>query len=170
MSEVQGYIDFLDERQTSFGTMYDIKVNGTKYGAGKFKPKGVAKGDYVKFTAEQRGQYWNVKGAIQKLDKPAGVAAPARSSGSVGGDDRQVVISKQAALNTSLAFVEVLTAHGAVPMPAKIAQDKKADLLERIVFDYAAKFYKFSTGNDLEIPDGAAEDLALVEEAGAWNE
>jgi hypothetical protein len=175
MSEIQGYIEFLDEKTTTYGTMYDIKVNGTKYGVGKYKPKGIDKGDYVKFDAEQKGKYWNVKaGSLQKLDKPAGAPAPARSNSGGGGgnfDDRQVIISKQAALNTSLSFVEVLAAAGALPMPAKVAQDKKADLMERIVFDYAAKFYNFSTGSTLELPAAHdAADLALVEEAGNWSE
>jgi hypothetical protein len=176
LTEVTGFIDFINERQTSFGAMYDIKVNGTNYGVGKFKPKGVEKGDYVTFTAEQKnGKYWNVKqGTLRKLDKPAGVAAPAAKSGSVGGfsDGRQVVISKQAALNTSLTMVKLLADAGALPMPAKVAQDKKADLVERIVYDYAAKFYKLSTGETFEFPedDDVPFDLATVEEATNWNE
>lgn len=175
MSEVQGFIQFLDGRETSVGKMYDIKVNGVKYGLGKFPPKGLAQGNYVKFEATQNGKYWNVKaGSLSVMDAPAAVAAPKPTSG--GGstnfysDDRQKVISKQAALNTSLSFVKLLTDASALPIPAKVASDKKADLVEQIVMEYAAKFYHFSTGETLEISSGDALDLATVEEAGNWQE
>lgn len=173
MSEIQGRIQFLDARETSVGTMYDIKVDGVKYGVGKFAPKGVAAGDYVRFTAEQRGRYWNVKsGTLSKIDAPAGVPAPAASGGSSGGsyDNRQTIISKQAALNTSMAFVKILADADALPMPAKVAAAKKADLIEQIMFEYASKFYHFSTGETLDVPDAAAQNLAAVEEAGNWEE
>ena len=171
-NEIQGFIQFLDARETSFGTMYDIKVNGTKYGLGKFKPKGIAQGDYVSFTAEQKGKYWNVKsGSLSKLDKPAAVEAPKASGNSYNSfDNRQTIISKQAALNTSLTFVKLLQDAGALPMPAKVAKDKQADLIEQIVMEYAGKFYHFSTGETLEVPSGDALDLATVEEAGNWQE
>lgn len=171
-NEIQGYIQFLDEKTTSYGAMYDIKVNGTKYGLGKFKPKGVAVGDYVKFEGVQKGQYWNVKpGTLQKLDAPAATTPPtAAKGGSNSFDNRQVIISKQAALNTSISFVKTLADAGALPIPAKVASDKKADLIEQIVMEYAGKFYHFSTGDELEIPTADATDLALVEEAGNWTE
>lgn len=173
MSEVQGFIQFLDSRETRFGKMYDIKVNGTKYGLGKFPPKGVSQGDYVSFTAEQKGQYWNVKtGTLSKLEKPAAVEAPKVVGGSSYNsfDNRQTVISKQAALNTSLTFVKLLQDAGALPIPAKVAKDKQADLIEQIVMEYAGKFYNFSTGETLEVPSGDALDLEAVEEAGNWQE
>lgn len=171
-NSVTGFIDFINERETSFGKMYDLKVNGTNYGVGKFKPKGFDKGDYVTFEAEQKGKYWNLKsGSIRKLDKPAGVA-PAKAS-STGGfsDSRQTVISKQAALNTSLAMVKLLIDGGAVPF-GNAKTDKKADIVEKLVFDYAAKFYHLSTGETFDFPDedSPIADLAEAEEAGNWNE
>jgi hypothetical protein len=152
--------------------MYDIKVNGVKYGLGKFPPKGITQGDYVSFSAEAKGKYWNVKaGTLSKQDKPAAVEAPKAAGGSsFYSDNRQTVISKQAAVNTSLTFVKLLSDNGALPMPAKVASDKKADLIEQIVMEYAAKFYNFSTGEKLEVPSGDALDLASVEEAGNWQE
>src|SRR5687768_952693 len=126
---IQGFLTEIRTKQTPYGAMYDLVVNGKSYGAGKFPPKQVAAGDYIQFEAVQKGNFWNVQaGSVSKLDKPAGVSPPAATSTpSYGGSDkRQEVISKQAALNTALTFVKLLSDNGALPMPAKAPADKKA--------------------------------------------
>jgi hypothetical protein len=99
-------------------------------------------------------------------------APPAKAtstSGFAGGfDSRQEVISKQAALNSSMAFVSLAQASGALALPA--AKAKQLDALESIVMDYAAKFYKLATGNDYPALDATLTDLAKVEEATNWSE
>lgn len=173
MSDIQGFVERIDAKQTSFGEMYDVVIDGVKYGAGKFKPKGVGPGDYIKFVADQKGRYWNIKaGTLSKLDKPAGVAPPAPKTAYAGGfsEDRQKTISKQAALNTAIAHVKLLVDAGALPGPAKASADKKADLIENIVLEFAAKFYHLSTGETFEVAEQQAVDLASIEEAGTWTE
>lgn len=173
MSNIQGFVSSIDVKETSVGKMYDLNINGKRYGMGKFPPKEIAAGDYVSFTPAQRGNFWNVQaGTLSKLDKPAGVSPPAPVSAPAygGGDRRQETISKQAALNTSLTFVKLLSDNGALPMPGKVAADKKADLIKDIVLLYTAEFYKLSTGETYDLPETGPMDLASVEEAGTWQE
>lgn len=157
----QAYITSLNGRETSFGTMYDIVFsNGDKVGAGKFPPKGVAVGDYVQYDTVMKGQYKNLApGSLSKISKPEGVAAPsapARSSGGFGGDDRQEIISKQAALNSAIAFLSLANAAEALPVGAKnLAPAKRLDALISITNEMTSKFYHQSTGKTLVIPEDA---------------
>ena len=171
--QIQGFVTAINEKPTQFGVMYDIVVNGTKYGIGKFAPKGIAQGDYVQFDGIQKGQYWNVApGSLSKQPSPAGVKpAPAPVSGGSGGyDKRQETISKQAALNSALTFVSLLNAADALPVAKSAKADKKADIVKQIVLEYTAEFYHMATGETYDLPDMPAVDLATVEEAGNWQE
>lgn len=168
---MQGFVQQVATRKTKIGDMFDLVVNGDSYGHGKYAPRGISAGDYVEFVTEMNGNFRNIaRGTLKKIDPPAGAAAaapavqntspsaaanaPARTYVANSFDDRQVVISKQAALNTAIAFVEVATKTGAIALPE--AKGKGLAILDRAVFEYAAKFHKFSTGVEVEIPE--AED------------
>ena len=172
----QGYISAINEKDTTAGKMYDFMIDGKRIGAGKFPPKGFAAGDYVNYEVDQKGNFLNLRsGSMSKATPPAGVpspsAAPARSSGSVGGyDSRQEVISKQAAANTALTFLNLLASQDAIPMPSKATKDKKADLIEAVLYEYIGKFYKLATGQDFEFPEPTAKDLSSAEEGDNWQE
>lgn len=173
-----GYIQAITPRETRVGIMYDLVIDGQKIGAGKFKPKGVDVGDYVNYDVDMNGKFRNLKaGSLSKATPPAGVSKPAQSTGtgySTPYVDRQEIISKQSALNSALAFVEILNTAGALPIPASKKAAEKADLIEQIVMEYTAKFYHMNTGNTFELPDTAAVaggDLSGAEEAdGDWTE
>lgn len=176
---MQAYIQAIEEKQTSAGKMYDfVFSDGNKVGAGKFPPKGFAVGDYVNYDVTMRGQYKNLAaGSMSKATPPAGVpapsAAPARpASNYVSGDKRQETISKQAALNTALTFVNLLQSAEALPMKKTTKTDAKADILEEIVYRYTAKFYNLATGDTYDIPEVGVEagDLGAAEADGSWDE
>lgn len=178
--KVVGVIQDISSRTVSGNrTMYDIVVDGNKYGAGMYAPRGVAVGDTVEFEAEINGQYKNVgRGSLRKVYVAPGaalgsaqnamvgpqvVASQRETAGFVGtpkpfvsDSDRQGIISRQAALNTGLTYVNILLENEAVPLPAKPA-DRLA-FIQSLVFDATARFHKFSTGNDVEIP----EDVGVV--------
>lgn len=150
--------------------MYDMVIDGQKIGTGKFKPKGVEPGDYVSYDINMNGNFKNLKpGSLSKETPPAGVtAAPAASTGTSQGfssySDRQDVISKQSALNSALQFVDILAKADALPLTASKKKDEKADILERIVMEYTAKFYHVNTGNIYEVPEDAKmADLSRAE-------
>lgn len=157
---MQGYITGIKEKDTKFGKMYDIVIDGTTYGAGKFPPKGYAAGDYVSFEATQKGQYWNLTpGSLSKTNAPAGVAAPPKMEASRITRDKQDVISRQSALNSALQHVSNLIAAGAIPAGAAAKGPKMADKIDAITASYVEKFYEQSTGDklDLNIDAGAAD-------------
>lgn len=168
------------------GNMHDlIMSNGDKLGVGKFPPKGFAAGDYVQYEVTKNGNFKNlVPGSLSKLAKPAGVEPPQRqqSSGSQAArarpaapdyDARQIVISKQAALNSALTFVNLLASTDSVPGIGKsTTSEKKADILREVVNEYTATFYHQSTGEKFEFPKETTiqEDLKSMEDPAEWNE
>lgn len=172
----QGFIDRIDAKETQFGKMYDVVIGGTKYGVGKFPPKGVAAGDYVQYEPVQKGNYWNIApGSLSKLPQPAGVtpAPAARAAAPMAPDRRQETISKQAALNSALSFLNILVASDALPGGKALKADKKADMLLAVLEEYTGRFYHQSTGETFEFPDspaGSSMDLSKAEEDGAWSE
>lgn len=167
--QVTGKVQDIKSRTTKFGDMFDIVVDGASYGAGKYAPRGVVAGDFVTFEVEVNGNYKNVKrNTLSKVANPSTeqVAASAKATtvNKANDDARQDIISKQAALNTAVAFVNVLLSNGAVPLPSKGAD--KAGAVEAMLMKYAAQFFGLSTGKKLDIPDtGAKSSRAAKEEA-----
>lgn len=169
---VQGVVQNIQARQTSVGTMYDIIVDGQSYGNGKYAPRDIQAGDTVTFTAEIKGNYRNVgRGTLRKLSaqantgsvpqpySPQATPQPAAKQPAIVFDDRQAVISKQAALNTALTMVEILLSKDAVTLP-KAGADK-APAIEALLAHYVDKFHTFSTGKSAKLAtDGIADSGA----------
>lgn len=176
----QAFLQAIEEKETSVGKMYDLVFSdGNRVGAGKFKPKGVEVGDYVSYGITMRGQYKNLApGSMRKLPPPAGVSAPAPATaptrgGGYGGqsnDKRQEIISKQAALNSALAFVGHLIAADALPIPKSAKSDKKADLLEDVLMHYTAKYYNLATGETYELPEEETSPFEASPADESWDE
>lgn len=175
-----GFLQQIVVKDTSAGKMTDyIFSNGDKVGAGKFPPKGIEQGKFYNYEFDMNGNFKNLrKNSMFEGKAPEGAAATAASpatSARAGGnsyDSRQDVISKQAAFNTSIAFVKLLAESDALPIAASVKAAKKADAIEAIVLDYASKFHKRSTGTPLNFDDEAlaAVDLSEVDAATSWNE
>ena len=176
-----GFLQQIVVKDTSVGKMYDyIFSNGDKVGAGKYPPKGIEQGKFYNYEFDMNGNFKNLrKNTMFEGKAPEGAAASAASSAAparaVGNsyDSRQDVISKQAAFNTSIAFVKLLAESDALPIAASVKAAKKADAIEAIVLDYASKFHKRSTGTALNFDDealAAVGDLSEVDAATSWNE
>lgn len=163
----QGFVTKIDNRQTKFGTYYDVYVDNKNMGGGKFPPKGVAEGDFVEYEMEKNARgYEQIKaGTLRKVEAPAGVKAPAAPAPSTISMDKQDVISRQAALNSALSFVNVLVAAGGIPEGKTLTPAKKAEKLEAILLSYTAKFFHMSTGAEYELPE---DELASA--AANWDE
>ena len=156
MAIIKGKVQKISSRDTQYGAMYSIQVNGEYYSVGKYPPK-CAEGDYVKFDVTQNGKYWNLtKGSkVEKVsaeDVPASSSSPsAASSGysrpAYGGDDkRQEVISKQAARNSALEFTQLALSCGAIEFPKTASADKKFAILTAFVDETTEKYYNYSVG------------------------
>ena len=174
----QAYLVEVQTKQTSIGPMYDLVFdNGEKVGAGKFKPKGAEAGKYYSYEVKMNGNYKNLApGSLRQVVAPPAtspqVQAPARAANGGGFDARQDTISKQAAFNTALTLVKLLQDADALPVAASAKKANKADAIEAIVMEYAAKFYKRATGNTMELDEEAqdAADLGAVDMETSWDE
>lgn len=166
MATISGIVTEVRARNTSFGDMYDVHINGRAYGHGKFPPRGVKAGDFVtlEYTEKQNGQYTNYNIVPRTLRVEANQSpqqtqqvAPA-SSGPVRVpvvDKRQETISKQSAMNTALTLLGLKLQYGAIKVPAK-AQDAFT-LIDTLLADTAARVYEVNTGETWNI---TAADLS----------
>lgn len=145
MSKVVGVVESIKDFPSPRGTMYSIKVNGVMYGTGSVQPK-AGVGDTVAFEVTENGKYKNANMKTFSVEAGAPVGAPTSTGG--GGSsysDRQPVIARQAALNTAVAFLEVVVAAGALPVPAKASSEEKYGILEALRNELAEEFYIAST-------------------------
>lgn len=175
MTQITGTVNEIKSRETRAGTFYDVVVDGKAYGVGKYAPRGIQQGDVVTFEYEtrQNGQYtnYNVKSrTLRKVDEGSGASAPtvrnggnssASGSASTGVqparskyepfDERQEIISKQAALNSALAFGNLAIEAGAILVPKSAKDNEKLALVQNWVFTEAAKFFNATTGRTWDI-------------------
>lgn len=177
MMQVEGYVQKIETKPTSTGkTMYNVSVNGKRYGAGLYPPK-FKEGDFISFTATKNGNFDNMETrTVTQKTPPAGMvpqpAAPSVQS-SVGGgnwDTRQDIISKQAALNSAQHMVEILVTAGAVVGldKAKTPADKMS-LLNALVDEYTADYYFQNTGRELDLKPREIDSIPAGEDKpAAW--
>lgn len=153
---VVGLIEQISSRTTSYGEMYDVEINGKRYGHGKVKPKFLA-GDCVKFSVLRNGQYMNVRpGTMEKHDvaqpTPATAVlaavekatAPTTSSGGTYAskeDSRQNSIVLQSARKDAIEVTKLLLQADACGIKAKDTWATKHDLLLGLVNDLTRRFY-----------------------------
>lgn len=162
--KISGKIQYLNERDGKYGKSYNIKVDGTTYYLkGKYPPRGIDAGDFVEFEVEYNGNYPNVaQGTLRKVEgvsAPPPSAAPATKAAYKAAnsyDDRQDVISKQAALNTALAFLEFAKANDKLPVPA--AKGAGYGYLKTVWLQEAAALYELNTGKVWELPETDVEE------------
>lgn len=195
MAKITGQLQAIITK--SFGNGGDavfIKVNNTEYKFGKYAPRGFAEGDWVEFDASSRvnGQYTNWTADYKTLRKadpsargnpspepvPEQQARPARGSGytSTGNDDRQEIISKQAALNTGFNLFSKLVDLGAIVPPAAVKKNGLYDFYMAAFHNEAAKCFKLSTGKDWDIAkatekpeDDFSEEVGDIDNGGeSW--
>lgn len=154
----QAFLNEIVPKETKVGVMYDLVFSDSnRVGVGKFQPKNAVVGEYYSYDITMNGNFKNLKpGSLSKLDKPAGVTPPSAAPNFVpSGDKRQETISKQAAVNTALAFVNLLVSTDALPIPKTAKSAEKADLIQETVDHYTGHFYKQATGQEMAFADKA---------------
>lgn len=159
-TKASGIVQEIKAKNTRFGDMYDVVINGTPYGHGKFAPRGIVAGDFVTFEYEtkQNGQYTNhniVARSLRKDDSPAPAAVSAAQAETrvvvQSADKRQETISKQANLNSALQLISSQIAVGGIKFPANAKAPDIFKAVEGLVLDQAAKFYNLTTGDTWKI-------------------
>lgn len=154
MAKISGIVEAVRDFKTNTGaTMYTLVVNGERYGTGSKKPNCSA-GDMVTFDVVEKGQYKNadLRSLVVEAGARGAVAAQsaAASKPFISNDNRQEVISKQAAVNSAIGFCNLVVAAGALPgSTAKATAEDKYDVIEALFDKKLREFYAFSTGNAL---------------------
>lgn len=166
MSKVTGQLQGITTKTFSNGgSAVYIRVNNTDYKFGKYPPKNVNEGDWVEFeaTSVPNGNFTNHTADYKTFRKSAvgaGTApnpspapmTPARGGGSFG-DDRQEIISKQAALNTGFNVFSKMVELGAITPPSSVKKAMLYDFYMSAFHNEAARSYKLSTGKDWDIAE-----------------
>lgn len=177
---ITGKVNKLVQSETAYGVMHNIEVDGKTYGCGKFPLKGVREGDYISFDAIQKGRFFQVDyKTVQKLaEPPASAAGPSSSPSLVRGptkgyypeEERQKVISRQAARNAALTFVQLAQAEGALEIPKTAKAGAKFDLLLGIVDEITERFNAYAmTGKNKDV-EAEDEPKAAGAPDDSWEE
>lgn len=155
MSEVTGVIQKIETNQRGKYLMADVFVAGEKYGFGLAKTLEAKEGDYVKFQVEENRGFLNIVRDSMKVSEhkpPAEALAEAKVSVTKPSyssfDSRQDAISRQAASNTAIAWMNFLGSQGVVELPASKTKTKGAHMaaLDELRRGYERDFYEHNTG------------------------
>jgi hypothetical protein len=174
---MRGKVTNIPSSETAYGTMYNVEVDGKKFGFGKYPPKNFKVGDYVEFDVDNTNPKYpkmNYK-SVKIVEPPSEPASTVRTGGNVGGysrggfndDKRQEVISKQAARNSAIAALEFLGKHGALPAaPAKAKPSDLFDLYSGLIDEFTQKYYDYSMGKVAPTikPEATIQGAESVEE------
>jgi hypothetical protein len=179
---ITGVVEAIDVRETNAGTMYNIKVNGKSFGYGRYPPKAKA-GDTITFGVKYNGQYANVDTKNVQVTPGSG-APPQKSFTSAPSNDagknaywenkekadaaKQVTIERQAALNSAIAFANVIVGANLVPTPANAKPKDVVAIIESMVLHYRDVFLATSTEKSATATAPTAEEDSADEEATGW--
>lgn len=153
---VIGVIEKINERSTTYGMMYDVDVNGMRYGCGKIKPKFEA-GNCVKFSTRKNGNFVNVIVAtMEKHDVQTATPATetvtaltqvshtTRSAGQTYEDkdaNRQNSIVLQSARKDAIEVTKLLLQAEALGFKATTKWGEKHDLVLAKINDLTRTFF-----------------------------
>ena len=183
--KIVGQVQRVEQKTfTNGGSAYYMHVEGREYRIGNYPPRDIRDGDWVEFDAEakQNGRYTNYsvvprtlrKTAPQEQHNPAPVKGDFVASQQPRKyepfDERQEIISKQAALNTASGFVNMCVANGMLPFAANTKAANKIDLLRTWWLDEASKVYNITTGRKWEIGDGGVAEEDSPDEAPSYEQ
>lgn len=161
--KITGKIQYINEKDGTYGKSYNLKIeNETYYLQGKFPPRGINAGDVVELEWNYKGNFKIVeKGSLRKVE--ASVAPPTKAEAKTfqkasSYDDRQQVISKQAALNTALEFLKFAKDNETLPVPKQ--KNAGYGYLYDLWLEEAAKLYALNTGETWDMPERDVEEEA----------
>lgn len=162
MSDVMiGVIEDIASRETNYGTMWDVHVNGQRFGCGKIKPK-FEKGECVKFRITRNGNFQNVApGSMEKhegnaptantelvkeLDKPTptgytAVVANQTKSYEEKDRERQTSIIFQSARKDAIEVAKLLVQADCMGFKSTSKWGEKHDIVMAKINDLTRTFY-----------------------------
>lgn len=158
---VIGVIEDVVGRQTSYGTMWDVHINGQRFGSGKVKPK-FEKGECVKFRITRNGNFQNVApGSMEKhegsaptantelvkeLDKPQ-QQTPTSQTYADKDRERQTSIIFQSARKDAIEVAKLLVQADCIGFKSTSKWGDKHDIVMAKINDLTRTFYHNTVGH-----------------------
>jgi hypothetical protein len=129
MSEtVSGTVEKINKNKSGF---YGILVADTWFGGGKYAPK-FSEGDTIQFNWKANGNFKNIDGSVEVLEKGAGSTVPSGVASSGGKatnwDLKDKRITMLACRKDAISLVNIIAEKDALTLPTK-----KADRMEAIL-------------------------------------
>ena len=158
--QITGQVTEIREKQTKFGPMYDLIVNGQAYGHGKFAPRGIKQGDFVTFDVDvkQNGQYTNYNIVAKSIRVEANPTPEQRSEAKTqtsmalaAASKKDTAYSRGASYNSALALIKLQLEHGGIKFPATAKATAIYEAIDQAVLEAAAKLFKATTGDDWDV-------------------
>ncbi len=174
MTVVVGKVNKIDTNDTKYGTMYNFTVDGKVYGAGKFPPKGIDTGDYIKFEADTSGRYFKMDVKTVTRTEPAGAVAPstevtkpspmvAASSYRGNEEARQLNITRQASRNAAIQWLGFLATNEALGIKKTASIGDRATALDALLEKYTDEFVEFAV-NGRKADAGGTDDASVEDD------
>lgn len=175
---VIGKIEKVVGRETQWGVMYDVYINGDRFGAGKVKPK-FADGDVIKFRFTRNGNFKNVvASSMEKHDGDLPTEAtpvvntlesgtpntPAPNNPKTYEDkekDRQLSILFQSARKDAIETARLLLQADAVGFKSTSKWAEKHDILTAKITDLTREYYNQAV-NHKDFVGGTLPALAKI--------
>lgn len=147
MTMITGKVTNVVGKDTTYGKMYNVEVDGKSYGAGKFPPK-VQPGDYIKFDADTTGRFFKMDTkTVVVVEEPAGIPSPpvytgSKPSGGGGYNDpeRQLNITRQGCRNAAIAWMTLLAAQDALGIKKTASSGERLTALDNMLERYVDDF------------------------------
>ena len=177
---VIGKLEKVVGRETQYGVMYDLYINGDRFGAGKVKPK-FSEGDCIKFRFTRNGNFKNVVAtSMEKHDGDLPTAAtpvvqalegpsianpnPPASNPKTYEDkekDRQLSILFQSARKDAIETARLLLEADAVGFKSTSKWAEKHDILVAKITDLTREYYNQAV-NHKDFVGGTLPALAKI--------
>ncbi len=147
MSKASGVITDNKSFAGKYGPMWNMTVNGTRYGTGKASGGNV--GDFVEFDVEQKGEFSNAKNIVNKGPPRTEVSAPVQNAPRPKADmskedwaHKDKTIAYQAARNAANNLLIAALNKDLIPAPGRTKN--WIDVLEAMSDELTLRFFNSS--------------------------
>lgn len=122
---------------------YSMLLNGVWYSS--FQPIQAQEGQMVSFDAVQKGNFWNINGAVQATGgaspAPAPQAQQQAPAGPAPASPRDISILYQSSRKDAIPTLALLLEQGAIKLPADTKKADRYDAILALVDELTARFY-----------------------------
>lgn len=177
-TKISGVVDAIINRDTQYGTMYSIEVNGKQYGFGKTSPN-FGEGRYISFYASQNDKgYWQADArSVTFGENEAGPSSPRASvtvmsqpapvsRGASVEEKRQASIIYQSSRKDAIEFLKLCKDADVLPIKKSAKSGADYDALVGVLNKITGEFFAAASNpSSGKISDVTPAEAAATEKA-----